>query len=148
MTDAAAYSEQPEVALMSTTDKRSATLKPQKLLIRSGLSHTLVSDYGTLFTSSIFPDISRQNNIKYIRSPPHHPWFSCQAERLQEVCGNGGISDSSSSSFKLVNTLWTIFSLGCCWMENPAAFYHHPKGCHCSSVQGYDCGKRVYSAAR
>ncbi|KAK4472183.1 hypothetical protein MN116_000483 [Schistosoma mekongi] len=80
-----AYSKWPEIhpVVPPTTHKTLEIL--MKLFACHGFAETLVTDYGSQFTSRSFSDFCRNNAITHIRSPPYHPQSNGQAERFVDT---------------------------------------------------------------
>ena len=80
-----AYSKWPEVIEMSSTTSEATIQQLRRLFAQFGIPETIVSDNGTQFTSAVFLEFCKKNNIQHIRSPPFHPQSNGQAERFVDT---------------------------------------------------------------
>jgi len=57
--------------------------KIRSMLTTHGLPKKVVSDNGSVFTSSIFENFLQKNGIHYIRTASYHPALNSLAERAE-----------------------------------------------------------------
>lgn len=84
-----AYSKWPEVFRTKDITSNFTVNKLREVFSRFGLPDTIVSDNGTQFTSQVFKDFVKLNNIRHKTSPPGHPATNGAAENSVKSFKNG-----------------------------------------------------------
>ena len=80
-----AYSKWLEVIPVSSATSLSTIEQFRSLFSVHGLPEVLVTDNGTVFTSSEFEDFMKRNGIRHVKSAPYHPASNGQAERAVQT---------------------------------------------------------------
>lgn len=84
-----AYSKWIEVHDMKTITAEATTERCRQTFATHGLPHTVVTDNGPTFTSSLFGSFLKTNGIRLIHSSPYHPATNGQAENAVKTVKNG-----------------------------------------------------------
>ncbi|BHF71896.1 hypothetical protein SprV_0401495700 [Sparganum proliferum] len=79
------YSKWPEIAPLNPATASATMAFLRRIFSQHGLPEVLVSDNGTLLTSSTFEDFCRQHNIQHLRSPSYNPQSNGQAEHFVDT---------------------------------------------------------------
>ena len=82
-----AHSKWPEVLLTGSTSSERTVELLREVFARYGLPEHLHSDNGRQFTSEVFQNFMKANNIKHTFSAPYHPATNGQAERSKRRPG-------------------------------------------------------------
>ena len=80
-----AYSNYHDVFSVSSTTSRQTLAITHKLCTQHGVPETIVSGYGTQFTSHEFREYCKGNAISHILSPPYHPQSNGRDERFVDT---------------------------------------------------------------
>lgn len=83
------FSKWPEVFKTHDITSKFTVSKLREVFARFGLPDTIVSDNGTQFTSEVFQDFVKQNQIKHITTAPAHPATNGAAENCVRSFKNG-----------------------------------------------------------
>lgn len=75
--------------LTSSYNSNAVITKLYDFMSRFGVSHTLVSDNGTSFTSHEFKHFCLVNGVKHMLSPAYHPTSNGQAESFVKIIKRG-----------------------------------------------------------
>ena len=84
-----AHSKWMEVSIVNSTTTAITTQKLRSMFATHGLPRTVVSDNGSVFTSSEFEDFLQKNGIRHIRTAPYHPASNGLAERAVQTLKEG-----------------------------------------------------------
>ena len=84
-----AHSKWMEVIPVSNATTAVTVEKLLSVFTIHGLPHTIVSDNGSVFTSSEFAEFVKQNGIEHILTSPYHPASNGLAERSVQTFKNG-----------------------------------------------------------
>ncbi|KAA3673569.1 uncharacterized protein DEA37_0011425 [Paragonimus westermani] len=130
----------PKVILIPTIETGSTILQLRGMLSRFRCPTMLVGDSGTQFTSSVFADSSRENNIDHSRTLLYHHQSNSQAKCFFNTFQNYLPESSEETIAEILETFvaryqetanpqtqWTNFSRGCHRAENPTATKFHPR---------------------
>ena len=92
-----AHSKWIEVGIVSLATSTSTIQKLRAIFSTHGLPEVIVSDNGTVFTSTEFQEFVKRNNIKHIRTAPYHPSSNGQVERAVQTFKESMKKTSSES---------------------------------------------------
>ena len=84
-----AYSKWIEVSIVNSATSISAIQKQRAMFATHGLPKVVVSDNGSVFTSSEFQQFMTNNGIQHIRTAPYHPASNGLAERAVQTVKEG-----------------------------------------------------------
>jgi len=84
-----AHSKWMEVLPVSNATTAVTVEKLLSVFSIHGLPHTIVSDNGSVFTSSEFAEFVKQNGVEHILTSPYHPASNGLAERSVQTFKNG-----------------------------------------------------------
>ena len=113
--------------MTTTAEKTIAELR--RVFSIHGLPEHIVSDNGTQFTSEVFQQFLRENEIKHVRTAPHHLSTNGEAERfvqtfknaMRAVKGDSGTFETKLARFLLVYRITPNITTG----ESPAELWFH-----------------------
>ena len=94
-----AHSKWLEVLMVSAATSAVTIEKMRAVFAVHGLPETLVTDNGSVFTSSEFVEFTKKNGIHHIRSSPYHPASNGLAERAVQTF-KAGMKKSSTGSIE------------------------------------------------
>ena len=80
-----AHSKWPEVLLTGSTSSERTVELLREVFSRHGLPEHLHSDNGRQFTSEVFQNFMKANNIKHTFSAPYHTATNSQAETFKQA---------------------------------------------------------------
>ena len=95
-----AHSKWIEVAIVTSATSTNTIEKLRAIFAIHGLPEVIVSDNGTVFTSTEFQEFVKRNDIKHIRTAPYHPSSNGQAERVVQIFKES-MGKTSLESWKL-----------------------------------------------
>ena len=80
-----AHSKWLEVEIVPAATSTHTITKLRAMLATHGLPEIIVTDNGTVFTSSEFKEFLKKNGIRHLTSPPYHPSSNGLAERYVQT---------------------------------------------------------------
>ena len=84
-----AHSKWMEVSIVNSATTATTIQKLRTMFATHGLPRTVVSDNGSMFTSSDFEEFMQRNGIRHIRTAPYHPASNGLAERAVQTLKEG-----------------------------------------------------------
>ena len=84
-----AHTKWMDVHIVSSATSQSTVEKMRKTFATLGLPEMLVTDNGSVFTSSEFADFVKRNGIQHVTSSPYHPSSNGLAERAVQTLKGG-----------------------------------------------------------
>ena len=102
-----AHTKWIEVHIVSAATSQATIEKMRKTFATLGLPEMLVTDNGSVFTSSEFAEFVKRNGICHVKSSPYHPTSNGLAERAVQTLKDGLKKMASGSlETKLVRFLF------------------------------------------
>ena len=84
-----AHSKWIEANIVNSATTATTIQKLRAMVATHGLPQTVVSDNGSVFTSSDFEEFMQMNGIRHIRTAPYHPASNGLAERAVQTLKEG-----------------------------------------------------------
>ena len=84
-----AHSKWIEASIVNLATTATTIQKLRKMFATHGLPQAVVSDNGSVFTSSDFEEFMQMNGIRHIRTVPYHPACNGLAERAVQTLKEG-----------------------------------------------------------
>ncbi|KAI6648346.1 hypothetical protein LOD99_12155 [Oopsacas minuta] len=80
-----AHSKWLKVAIVNSATSTNTIDNLRMMFSTHGLPEVIVSDNWSVFSSKEFSEFTCRNNIRHIRTPPHHPSSNGQVERAVQT---------------------------------------------------------------